>query len=45
MALNHVKKIVNGYLGSYEPKMGSQQASSRFLKTTTEGELMTKVNY
>ncbi len=42
MALNHVKKIVNSYWGSFEPNMGSQQASSRFLKTTTEGELMTK---
>ncbi len=39
MALNHVK-IVNSYWGSSEPKMVSQQASWRFLKTTTEGELM-----
>ncbi len=30
------------YCGSSEPKMASQQASSRYLKTTTKGELMTK---
>ncbi len=42
MALNHVKQIVNGYSGSSKPMMVSQQASNRFLKTTTEGELMTK---
>ncbi len=33
---------MNSHWGSSDPKMVSQQASSRFLKTTSEGELMTK---
>ncbi len=42
MTLNHVKKNVNRYWGSSEPKIIAQQGSSRFMKTITKGELMTK---
>ncbi len=40
MALNHAEKNCQQLLGSSELKMVSQQASKRFLKTPTEGELM-----
>ncbi len=42
MALTRVKKKCNQLLRFIRTEDGFQQASSRFLKTTTESELMTK---